>query len=78
MKHWSMRVRAAALEPFTPIGPEVAIVSMGQLYQEYLVKQEGEIRAQLKTYGPGVAPVELVRKQMEIASEKSRLKAIRP
>ncbi len=71
-------VRAAALEPFTPIGPEVAIVSMGQLYQEYLVKQEGEIRAQLKTYGPGVAPVELVRKQMEIASEKSRLKAIRP
>ena len=71
-------VRAAALEPFTPIGPDVAIVSMGQLYQEYLVKQEGEIRAQLKTYGPGVAPVELVRKQMEIASEKSRLKAIRP
>ena len=70
-------VRAAALEPFTPIGPDVAIVSMGQLYQEYLVKQEGEIRAQLKTYGPGVAPVELVRKQMEIASEKSRLKAIR-
>ena len=71
-------VRAAALEPFTPIGPDVAIVSMGQLYQDYLVKQEGEIRAQLKTYGPGVAPVELVRKQMEIASEKSRLKAIRP
>jgi DNA primase len=72
------QVRAAALEPFTRIGHEVAIVSMGQLYQEYLVKKEEEIRAELKTYGTGVAPPDLVRKQMDIATEKSRIKAIRP
>jgi DNA primase len=71
-------VRSAAFEPFTRIGSEVAIVSMGQLYQEYLVKKEEEIRVQLKTYGRGVAPPDLVRKQMDIVSEKSRLKAIRP
>ncbi len=71
-------VRAAAMEPFGRIRPEVAIVSMGQLYQDHLTRKEKEIREQLKTFGPGAAPADLVRRQMEIASEKSRLKAIRP
>ena len=71
-------VRAAVLEPFGQIPPEVAIVSMGQLYQDHLVKKEKEIREKLKEYGPGAAPAELLEKQMAIATEKSRLKAIRP
>ena len=71
-------VRAAVLEPFGQILPEVAIISMGQLYQKHLVEKEKEIREQLKEYGPGAAPAELLEKQMAIATEKSRLKAIRP
>lgn len=71
-------VRAAVLEPFPKIAPEVAMVSMGQLYQEHLTRQEKEIREQLKKYGSGAAPAELVRKQMEIAVEKSRLETMTP
>ena len=71
-------VRAAAVEPFGKIPPDVAIVSMGQLYQDHLVKTEREIRKQLEAYKSGSAPAELVRRRMEIASEKSRLKAMRP
>ena len=71
-------VRAAAMEPFGEIRPEVAIVSMGQLYQDHLARKEKEIREELRSYGPGAAPADLVRRQMEIATEKSKLKAIRP
>ena len=69
-------VREAAMEPFGKISPEVAIVSMGQLYQAHLVETEKAIRAELETYKSGSAPPELVRRQMEIATEKSRLKAM--
>ena len=54
-------VRAAAIEAFGKIPPEVAIVSMGQLYQDHLVETEKEIRQQLETYKSGSAPAELVR-----------------
>ena len=69
-------VRSAALEPFGKISPQVAVVSMGQLYQEHLVKTEKEIREKLESYKSGAAPPELVRRQMEIATEKSRLQAM--
>ena len=69
-------VRAAALEPFGKISSEVAVVSMGQLYQDHLVKTEREIREQLEAYKSGAAPPELVRRQMAIVTEKSRLKAM--
>ena len=71
-------VRAAAVEPFGKIPPDVAIDSMGQLYQDHLVKTERDIQKQLEAYKSGSAPAELVRRRMEIASEKSRLKAMRP
>ena len=69
-------VRAAAMEPFGKISSEVAVVSMGQLYQDHLVKTEREIREQLQSYKSGAAPPELVRRQMAIVTEKSRLKAM--
>ena len=69
-------VRAAALEPFGKISSEVAVVSMGQLYQDHLVKTEREIRELLETYKSGAAPPELVRRKMAIVTEKSRLKAM--
>jgi DNA primase len=69
-------VRAAAMEPFGKISAEIATVSMGQLYQAHLVKREKEIREQLEGYRSGSAPPELVRRQMEIATEKSRLKTM--
>ncbi len=69
-------VRAAAVEPFGKISPEVAIVSMGQLYQDHLVKTEREIREQLETYKSGAAPPDLVRRQMKIVMEKTRLRAM--
>ncbi|MBI4471217.1 MAG: DNA primase [Acidobacteria bacterium] len=71
-------VRAAILEPFGKIKPEEALASLGQLYQEHLVKKEKEIREQLKQYGTGAAPADLVRQQMEIAAEKSRVRALKP
>jgi hypothetical protein len=71
-------VRAAVLEPFRKITPEIASVSLGQLYQEHLVKKEREIREQLKKFGSGAAPAELVRQQMEIAAEKTRIRALKP
>lgn len=71
-------VRAAVLEPFHNISPEIASVSVGQLYQEHLVKKEKEIREEIKQYGSGPAPDELIRRQMEIATEKSRVRALKP
>ena len=69
-------VRAAAMEPFGKISPEVAIVSMGQLYQDHLVRTEREIREKLATYKSGAAPPDLLLRQMKIVTEKSRLRAI--
>jgi DNA primase len=67
------QVRAAIFEPFGRITAEQALASVAQLYDAHLVKKEKEIRDQLKQYGSGAAPVELVRQQMEIATEKSQM-----
>ena len=72
------QVRAAVFEPFGRITSEEALASIAQLYDAHLVKKEREIREQLKQYGSGAVPIELVRQQMEIAAEKSRIKSLKP
>ena len=72
------QVRAAVFESFGRVTPEQALASVAQLYDAHLVKKEKELREQLKQYGSGAAPQELVRRQMEIATEKSRIKALKP
>ena len=72
------QVRAAVFEPFGRITAEQALASIAQLYEAHLVKKEKEIREQLKQYGSGAAPAELVRRQQEIATEKSRIKTLKP
>jgi DNA primase len=71
------QVRATVFEPFGRITAEEALASIAQLYDAHLVKKEREIREQLKQYGSGAAPAELVRQQMEIAAEKSRIKSLK-
>src|SRR5262249_6694208 len=63
-------VRAALLEPFGPISEKQALASVQRLYDGHLVKKLEEVRDQLKQYGSGAAPAELVRKHMEIVAEK--------
>jgi hypothetical protein len=72
------QVRAAVFEPFGRVTAEEALASIAQLYDAHLVKKEREIREQLKQYGSGGAPPELVRRQMDIAAEKSRIKSLKP
>jgi hypothetical protein len=61
-------VRAAVLEPFGRISSEQALASAKRLYDSHLVQKIEEIRTQLKQYGSGAAPAELVRKHMEIVA----------
>jgi DNA primase len=61
-------VRAAVLEPFGRITSEQAVASVKRLYDGHLVKKIEEIRTQLKQYGSGAAPAELVRRHMEIVA----------
>ena len=70
-------VRAAVLEPFGPISTEQALASVKRLYDAHLVQKIEEIRQQLKQYGSGAAPAELVRKHMEIVAEKNRVGAFK-
>lgn len=70
-------VRAAVLEPFGRISNEQALASVKRLYDAHLVKKIEEIREQLKQYGSGAAPAELVRKHMEIVAEKNRVGAFK-
>jgi DNA primase len=72
------QVRATVFQPFGRVTAEQALASVAQLYDAHLVKKEKEIREQLQQYGSGAAPAELVRQQMEIAAEKSRIKALKP
>src|SRR5205823_6271441 len=72
------QVRATVFEPFGRVTAEQALASIAQLYDAHLVKKEREIREQLKQYGAGAAPDELVRQQQDIATEKSRIKALKP
>lgn len=70
-------VRGALLEAFGRIPVETAVASMGQLYYSDLVQEEQTIREKLKAFGSGAAPADLVRRQMEISAEKSRMKLTR-
>jgi len=70
-------VRAAVLEPFGPISVDLALASVKRLYDGFLVKKLGEIREQLKQYGAGAAPRELVERHMEIVAQKSRVEAFK-
>jgi hypothetical protein len=72
------QVRATVFEPFGRVTAEEALASIAQLYDAHLVKKERELREQLKQYGSGAAPAELVRQQMEIAAEKARMKSLKP
>jgi DNA primase len=71
------QVRTAIFEPFARVTTEEALASVAQLYDAHLVKKEKEIREQLKQYG-SEAPADLARKLMDIASEKTRIKALKP
>lgn len=70
-------VRAAFLEPFGPVSGDKALSSIMRLYSQYLVQKRDEIREQLKQYGSQAAPNELVRKDMELVAEISRLGAFK-
>jgi len=70
-------VRAAVLEPFGRISGEQALASVKRLYDAHLVQKIEEIRAELKQYGSGAAPAELVRRHMEIVAEKNRIGAFK-
>src|SRR5205085_3410654 len=67
------QVRAAVLEPFGPISNDQALDSVKRLYDGHLVQKLEEIRQQLQQYGSGPAPVELVRRHMEIVAERHRV-----
>ena len=72
LKH---EVRAAASEPFGAISTDQALDSVKRLYDGHLVQKLEEIRQQLKQYGSGPAPAELVRRHMEIVAERTRVAA---
>jgi DNA primase len=68
-------VRAAALEPFGAISIDQALNSVKRLYDGHLVQKLEEVRNQLRQYGSGPAPTELVRRHMEIVAERTRVAA---
>ena len=70
-------IRAAVLEPFGAISNDQALDSVKRLYDTYLVQKLEEIRNQLKQYGSGPAPAELVRKHMDIVDERKRVAAFK-
>jgi DNA primase len=70
-------VRAAVLEPFGRISADEALSSVTRLNNDYLVKKRVEILDQLKRYGNGAAPAELVEKHQKIVKELSRRGAVK-
>src|SRR5215510_8951187 len=70
-------VRAAVLEPFGPISNEQALDSVRRLYDGHLVQKLEEIRQQLKEYGPGPAPTDLIQRHTEIVAERKRIAALK-
>jgi len=70
-------VRAAVLEPFGPISDDQALDSVKRLYDSHLVQKLEEIRTQLREYGSGPAPADLVRRHMDIVSERKRVAAFK-
>ena len=74
-KELTQAIRAAVLESSGPVPLDMAIVSMGRLYEEYLLKEERELQEKFNKCS-GRAPVELLERKMEIASQKARLRQI--
>jgi DNA primase len=70
-------VRAAVLEPFGRVSTEEAVSSVTRLNNDYLVKKRVEVLDQLKQYGSGAAPAELVEKHQQIVKELSRMGAVK-
>jgi DNA primase len=71
-------VRAlAVLEPIGRISTDQALSSIARLNSDYLVKKRVEILDQLKQYGSGVPPAELLEKHQEIVKELSRMGAVK-
>ena len=72
-KELTQAVRAAVIESPDSVPLDMAIVSMGRLYEEYLLKEEQQLQEKLNQCS-GRAPVELLERKMEIASQKARLR----
>ena len=72
-KELEQAVRAAVLEPFGNVPLKMAIVSMGRLYEEHLQREEQALEEQFRQCS-GRAPVELLQRKMDIASQKARLR----
>jgi len=70
-------VRAAVFEDSGHISTEKALSSVRQLNTKYLVKKREEILDQLKQFGTGAAPAELVEKHQKIVEEISRMGAVK-
>lgn len=70
-------VRAAVLEPFGRISADEALSSVTRLNNDFLVKKSREILDQLKQYGNGAAPAELVEKHQNLVRELSRMGAVK-
>jgi DNA primase len=68
-------VREAMLEG-VQISAETAVSSMGRLYQSFLDKEEAALQAELQRCGPGPAPEALLKRRIQIVTEKSRLRAL--
>jgi DNA primase len=70
-------VRAAVLEPFGQISNDQALDSVKRLYDSHLVQKIEEIRQQLRPYGSGPAPQELVRRLADLKAEQIRVAAFK-
>jgi hypothetical protein len=68
-------VREASLEP-VPVSAEAALSSMSRLYEQHLDGEEAALREELRQYPTGPAPEALLRRRIEIVTEKTRLRAI--
>ena len=68
-------VRAAVMEPHGLVSLEMAVVSMGRLYEEYLSKEERHLQEQFRQC-TGPAPTELLERKMQILKQKTQLRQI--
>jgi DNA primase len=71
------QVRAAASESFGPISMNEAVSCLEQLYQNHLVQKLEELDATLKQYSSGPAPLELIKRKMDLVAERSRISSFR-
>ena len=74
-KELTQAVRAAVIESSGTVPLDMAIVSMGRLFEEHLLKEERQLQEKFNQCS-GRAPVELLERKMEIASQKARLRQI--